>query len=163
MLTPSPRGYARPSPRGYSCRRYSGMGQNGTDTTDGSVPIITDTPPVLDGSLPGALPGTTTPSPTIPGASSAPIAPPSPWEQLLINLGLTAGKTTTAIALQSTNPLYRAAGQPGYYYATGPGGTVVSTSGVPGALNLTAANLSSWMPLILIGGGLLVFMSMGRR
>jgi hypothetical protein len=79
----------------------------------------------------------------------------NPWASLLSTLVTTAGKTAqTALSPFSALPA-------GTYYATGPGGTVVSTAGTASA---AAAQLTSYLPIILIGGGLLVVvMMMGKK
>jgi hypothetical protein len=75
-----------------------------------------------------------------------------------------AAKAAETIALQQTNPLYQlqrqAISTPGTYLQQTPSGTVISSGGaVPGGF--TTASLGSMLPILLIGG--LVVMMVSRR
>jgi hypothetical protein len=93
--------------------------------------------------------------------SSTPAGPTSPtqnWAAVLNTAVANAGK----IIQQDTNPIFNLA--PGTYAQVGPGGTIVSTAGIPATNPLATLTSSSMMPLLLIGGaGLLLFAFLGKK
>lgn len=98
----------------------------------------------------------TTP-PTLP--TTSPTAP-SPWQSLLAALSVGGAKTAEQIALQQSsysNPLYQKA-----YYQQTPGGGVIASNVPTTGLAQTFGSGSTMMPLLLIGG-LVVMMMMSKH
>lgn len=70
--------------------------------------------------------------------------------------------TQQGVIADQTNPLTHL--QPGMYYQSTPGGgLIVSTAGVPlGTSALTTTTMGNLLPILLVGGVLVMFM-LGRR
>ena len=147
-------GYIRPV-RGWG---MSGLGQDGTSSVDLTTlyPASPDTSSVDLTTLYPALQGTLA-STAAGGASSA--SSQAPWWANLLSTSITSGlKVGSQIASYELNPLTSKA----TYYQTPQGAVYASnvpTSGIPG---LTTGTASSLLPLLLIGGVVMMFM-MGRR
>jgi hypothetical protein len=146
MLTPSP--FARQQ---FVVRRGCyGLG----------APCIDD--PTIDCGDPGTVTLPTTPDPTasvsLPSTGTPTASSGGGIPSWLANIFTGAARTTETIALQQTNPLL----QKGVYYQTPQGaiyaGNAPATGFVPG-LTTTTAGLGSMLPILLIGGVLLMFMS----
>lgn len=88
-------------------------------------------------------------------SSTAASASTAPWYASLIAAGLQTGQT---IANFELNPLY----QKGTYYQTPQGAIYATNTGaaVPGGLTTATGSL---LPILLLGGGLMLFMFMARR
>jgi hypothetical protein len=130
---------------------------NGGGPIDGSGGPIA-TPPITPVDLsvlgPSTLGPTSTPSTNAAAASGAPW-----WGQPLFN-AITAGlKTGSTIASYQLNPLY----QKGTYVQTPQGGIMATNAPTAGAIPGLTTGMGSMMPLLLLGGAVLVFMMMSRR
>lgn len=133
-------------------RRLRGLGQ-----TD---PALTD---------PTDLGWTTTSVPSYTGVTASagagiPASTTTNWTNILSNLINVAGKTTQ-VALSPLSAL-----PAGSYYSQTPYGTIVSTGGAATSsaitsnlLNSLTSSLSGIMPILLIGGGVLVVMMMAKK
>ena len=131
-----------------------GMNANGqTFNMQTGVPVFSSAGTPADVGTPSS---TWTPTP-VSGASS-PTSTTQNWAAVLNTVVANAGK----IIQQDTNPLFNLA--PGTYAQVGPGGTVVSTAGIPTSNPLASLTSSSMMPILLLGGGaLLLFAMMGKK
>lgn len=163
-------GYVRPSGmhglgRVRRLRRgFRGLGQDGSNPFVGTYDVsggTTPTDPNLSATNPYyatlAAGGLTLPTGTTSAtASAAQGSSSAPWYAPLLAAGLSTGST---IASYELNPLY----QKSTYIQT-PQGQIIATNqpttGIPG---ITSATAASFMPLLLIGGGLMVFMMMAKR
>ena len=158
---------------GRLARRRRGLGADFT----GDIPSFTDFTSGSGGSYAasgmsidssGALIDTTTPLPSLtstnlgPSASAVTAASQnpsssSPWTGLLSSLVSVGGQITN----YELNPLTNKS-----TYVQTPQGGIIATNqptGATGIPGLTTSNLSSMMPLLLIGGGLMLFMMMAKR
>jgi hypothetical protein len=82
------------------------------------------------------------------------------WNSLLSQL-VGAGTTIGKQFASYSNPIYNLA--PETYYQQTPWGTVVSTAGTPGTNPLATVSSSSLMPLLLLGGGVLLAVMVARK
>lgn len=153
-------------------RRGRGLGDDTTDASGGlpyaDAPLPSSTLDLsyytnLIGNPPAQTTLTTVGTPTTTTSSSA-----APWYAGLLNSAVAVGGQITNYEL---NPLtnkstYISTPQGGIIASNNPAlavnaaGVSVATGGVS---PLSAANLSSIMPLLLLGGGLVLFMSMAKR
>lgn len=175
MLTPGPAlarriRLARPGWRGMGFR---GLGQDTSGGCDfaGNCYDIYGNQTVSAGSSTSSQPCGVVPLPPCPGGTTVPSTntPSSQsgnvdWTKIIQSA---IQGTATAVAIQ-TNPFAPKNIPAGTYYASGKGGTVISTAGAGSpyttytAAGLTTAGLSSMLPVLLIGGVFMMFM-MGRR
>lgn len=146
-------GYIRPV-RGWGLR---GLGQTdiyGAPTTvmDGSLPTAPDITLTVP---PSTLPGITYTAPAAPGGSGG--MTPAPWYASILGNAITSGlKVGSQIASYQLNPLY----QKGTYIQTPQGAIYASNIGT--GIPTPTATGSSMLPILLIGGALMMFMAMRK-
>lgn len=162
MLTPRP---------GHRRRRrgWSGLGDTvcpdypdtstcyDTGTTDTSTQTVTFPP--------GYPTGTTLPSTGSPSAGSGGATPPATSTPVNWTAVIQSIITGTAKGVQLSQLTNMAPGS--FYQQTPQGAIIASTAGIPGTsafTNLTSsANLQGMMPILLVGGAVVVLMMMGAR
>lgn len=148
---------------GAMARRRRGLGQDSTDASGGlpysdpsSIPSST-----LDLSYYTQMIGNPAAQATVTPVGSSVTTPAStqaPWYAGLLNSLVSVGGQITNYEL---NPLTNKS----TYIRTPQGGIIATNSptGATGIPGLTTSSLSSMMPLLVIGGGLMVFMMMAKR
>ena len=156
--------WTRTYPRYVAVRRgLHGMGQSGdyggetgSAPVDPSAPIDVTSHPVYTPTY--GIP--TLPSTGTNTASSGGGTPPTPINWTAIAQSIIQGTAKVVQLSQLTN---MPAGS--YYQQTPQGAIIASTAGIPGSASaaLNSSGLTGMMPLLLVGGGLVLLMMMGSR